>query len=108
MATFLLSPQAAEDMADIATYTFITWGEKQAVKYVEALQQCAHLLAENAQLGRPCGWIRPGLRRFEKAEHVIYYRLQPDGILVSRILHRSMNPIRHEFEDEAPDSPNLD
>jgi toxin ParE1/3/4 len=103
MATFFLSPRAAEDMAGIATYTLSTWGESQMLKYVGALRQCARLLAENSKLGRPCGWIRPGLRRFEKSEHVIYYRLQPDGILISRVLHRSMNPLRHNFDDETED-----
>ena len=86
-------------MADIASYTLNAWGVSQMVKYLSAIEQCASLLAENPRLGRPCAPIRSGLRRFEKAAHVIYFRPQPGGILVSRVLHRSMNPLHHNFDE---------
>jgi toxin ParE1/3/4 len=108
--TFRLSAQATDDLLGIASYTWSTWGEAQMTKYVDGMEQCAQLLAKNPGLGRLCEWITPGLHRFEKAEHVIYYRQKEYGIRVLRILHRSVNPNLHEFEDEdeAPDSPNLD
>jgi toxin ParE1/3/4 len=99
MHAFHFSSRAADDMADIASYTLSTWGVSQMVKYLSAIEQCASLLAENPKLGRPCVQIRPGLRRFEKAEHVIYFRTQPGGILVSRVLHRSMNALHHDFDE---------
>lgn len=58
------------------------------------------MLAANPALGRPCAWIRPGLRRFEKERHVFFYRCEDKGILVSRILHQDMLPDEQSFEDE--------
>jgi toxin ParE1/3/4 len=101
MAWFRFSPRAADDMADIGSYTINTWGVSQMVEYLSTIEKCASLLAINPKLGRPCVKIRPGLHRFEKAEHVIYYRLQPEGVLVSRVLHRSMNPLGHDFDEET-------
>jgi toxin ParE1/3/4 len=57
------------------------------------------MLADNPSLGRLCDWIRPGLHRFEKGRHVVFYRRVADGILVSRILHRNMLPERQPFDD---------
>ena len=99
MRTFRLSALATDDLLSIAAYTWNTWGEAQMAKYVDTLEQCAQRLAGNPKLGRPCVSIRPGLRRFEKAEHVIYYRQKEYGIRVLRILHRSMLPEYHELED---------
>jgi plasmid stabilization system protein ParE len=55
-------------------------------------------------LGRPCDWIRPGLYRFEKGRHVLFYRRREDGILISRVLHQSMLPEQRHFEDAPPDA----
>jgi toxin ParE1/3/4 len=96
---FSLSARA--DLLRIGAYTVDTWGPAQAERYLSALQACAELLAGNPLLGRSSDWIRPGLYRFEKERHVIFYRLQEDGILVSRILHRSMMPDQKSFEDAA-------
>jgi len=60
------------------------------------------MLAANPALGRACDWIRPGLRRFEKGRHVLFYRQEENGILVSRILHQSMLPEHHAFDEAAP------
>jgi len=57
------------------------------------------MLARNPALGRRCDWIRPGLRRFEKGKHVIFYRVEENGILVSRILHLGMLPEQQEFDE---------
>jgi len=62
------------------------------------------MLAASPKLGRPCNWIRPGLRRFEKGRHVVFYRRLRDGIFVSRILHQSMLPDEQSFEEPIPDS----
>jgi len=40
----------------------------------------------------------------EMEQHVVFYRQEADGILVSRILHRRMLPERHAMEDEDDES----
>jgi toxin ParE1/3/4 len=99
MATVSLSRSAKADLLSIGAYTRQTWGVAQAERYLNSLEHCADLLAGNPSLGRPCEWIRPGLRRFEKGRHVLFYRCQGEGILVSRILHQSMLPEGLPFED---------
>jgi plasmid stabilization system protein ParE len=36
----------------------------------------------------------------EQGSHVVFYRKEAGGILVSRILHKSMLPEKHAFDDE--------
>jgi plasmid stabilization system protein ParE len=40
-----------------------------------------------------------GLRRIEIGRHVVFYREDAGGILVSRILHQRMLPERHAIDD---------
>jgi toxin ParE1/3/4 len=86
-------------MLGIDTYTFEQWGEDQAEKYLSQLQQCIQRLAENPNLGRDCGHIRPGFRRFEHDKHIVFYQLQQQELIVSRILHHAMLVERHHFDE---------
>jgi toxin ParE1/3/4 len=100
MATLRFSRNAKADLLRIGAYTVETWGAAQAERYLNGLERCAKMLAGNPSLGRPCGWIRPGLRRFEKGRHTVFYRREEDGVLISRILHQSMLPEQQPFEDD--------
>jgi toxin ParE1/3/4 len=104
MATVRFSRSAKADLLSIGAYTLQTWGVAQTERYLDSLERCAKLLASNPALGRPCDWIRPGLYRFEKGRHVVFYRREEDGILVSRILHQSMLPDQQSFEETALDA----
>ncbi len=85
-------------MRAIARYTLERWGADQAVRYIQGLQSCFKVLAENSGMGRPCDAISSGLRRHEVGKHVVFYRLQPDGIRVVRVLHQQMVPTHTRFE----------
>lgn len=100
MATFRLSRLAEADLMDIGAYTLNAWGEDQTIRYIDGLEACCQQLADNPELGRICDYIRPGLRRMEHARHVVFYRIEAGGILVSRILHQRMLPERHSIEEE--------
>jgi toxin ParE1/3/4 len=104
MATVYFSRSAKADLLSIGAYTLETWGAAQAERYLDGLEQCAKVLAANPLLGRQCNWIRPGLRRFEKGRHVLFYRREENGIFISRILHQSMLPEQQPFEDETPEA----
>jgi len=88
------------DLLEIALYTLRTWGEAQTDRYLCKLEECCHLLADNPALGRPCDEIRPGLRRMLEEKHVVFYRDEPGGILVCRILHQRMLPENHEMDED--------
>jgi toxin ParE1/3/4 len=100
MAAARFSGSAKVDLLDIGAYTLRTWGEVQAARYLDGLERCAKMLARNPGLGRACDWIRPGLHRFEHERHVVFYRQVKGGIFIVRVLHQSMLPDRHTFEDD--------
>lgn len=96
MADVRFSIRARADLKSIGLYTIQTWGASQADRYLAGLEDCFLLLATNPALGRTCGGIRAGLRRMEKGRNVIFFREEPDGILIYRILHAGMLPGKHE------------
>jgi toxin ParE1/3/4 len=99
VAKFRFSHRAEADLLSIAEYTLREWGRSQTARYVEELEVCGQTLADNPALGRLCDEVRPGLRRHEHGKHVIFYRQERGGILVSRILHQRMLPERHDLDD---------
>lgn len=103
MAVVRLSQRAKGDLQSIGAYTLQTCGLVQAERYLDSLERSAKLLAGNPSPGRRCDWIRPGLHRFEKGRHEFFYRSENAGILISRILHRSMLPDQQAFEDAERD-----
>jgi toxin ParE1/3/4 len=100
MAGFRLTNRAKADLSSIDAFTVQNWGVAQADRYLNELEQCFCLLGGKPGLGRRASSICLGLRRMEKGRHVIFFREEPDGILVCRILHAGMLPGKHEFEDD--------
>jgi toxin ParE1/3/4 len=92
MAGYRLTRQAAADLNDIYLYTFETFGEIQAERYVEDMYGCIALIAENPRLGRMASFIRPGIFHFTHRSHSIYYKPESDGVLIVRVLHDRMDP----------------
>ena len=99
MAAFRFSRRAEADLLRIAEYTLRTWGKTQATRYLGEIEKCCQTLAPNPALGRRCDDVRPGLHRLEHGKHVVFYRRENLGILVTRILHQRMLPKRHAIED---------
>ena len=99
MAPLRLSRRAEADLLGISDHTLQAWGEDQAFRYIGALESFCQLLADKPALGRSCGEVRRGLRRMESGRHVIFYRREAGGILVSRILQRRMLPERYDMDD---------
>jgi toxin ParE1/3/4 len=87
-------------LLSIGDYTLRKWGKEQAARYIDELEDCCQMLADNPASGRPCDDVRPGLRRHEHGRHVVFYRQKRGGILISRILHQRMLPERHGIDDQ--------
>ena len=102
MARLRFSNRAEADLLSIGDYTIQTWGESQAARYLDDLEAWCRMLAGNPALGRSCDHIRPGLRRMEIGRHVVLYREDPAGIVISRILHQRMLPERYVTEEDVP------
>ena len=100
MAAFRFSRRAEADLLSIGDYTLRTRGKAQAARYLGELELCCKTLSDNPPLGRLCDEVRPGLRRLEHGKHVVFYRQDRGGIVVSRILHQRMLPELHSTEDQ--------
>ncbi len=101
MATFRFSRRAEADLLSIGDYTLRTWGKAQTARYLTKLEVFCRALAGNPALGRRCDEVRPGLRRLEHDMHVVFYRQERSGILISRILHQSMLPDKYGAGDQS-------
>jgi toxin ParE1/3/4 len=100
MARFRFSRRVEADLYDTGLYTFRIWGEAQTGRYIGELEDCCQQLADHPGLGRACAEVRPGLRRMEQGQHVVFYREEVGGILISRILHQRMLPDRQAIDDD--------
>jgi toxin ParE1/3/4 len=97
VSEYRLSSQAELDIADIADYTTDIWGQTQAEVYLSSLTACFARIAMSPGLGRRCDSVHPGFRRVEEGKHIIFYKPAKGGVFISRILHQSMLPKRHEI-----------
>lgn len=95
MAEYRLSPAAQRDLDEIFNYTFRQWGAAQAVGYIDILEAACAKLAETPSQGQDCSYIRAGYRRCHVERHTVYYRVEPFGIAIIRILHHRQNILRH-------------
>lgn len=88
------SPEAWDDLEDIALYSELTWGEARKDQYLATLDQALLRLGDFPQLGRPRNDLRPGYRSLHIAQHVVIYAALPTEIYVLRILHVRMDARR--------------
>ena len=73
MANFKLTPNAREDLKNIAKYTIKKWGKEQALIYKSKLDACFKEISQEQFVQRTFALNLPGLfvRRCEK--HFVFY-----------------------------------
>ena len=82
---------AEQDLINIWFYTYGEWGEIQADKYLDDLEQAMTLLAEHPLACREREEFVPSVRIHHHASHIIVYRALENGINVIRVLHENMD-----------------
>ena len=92
---YTLSRRAEKDIEGILEYGYRSFGLDQAIKYKTELEQCLDLLTENPKLGCECSEIKAGYRRHKHGQHIIFYRQRETDILITRVLHNSMDAKKH-------------
>ena len=90
----LLTPEAQDDFEAIRLYTRQEWGEQQEAIYQAAILQALATLGENPALGRPRRDLVADLRVYPVRQHLVYYRVAEEAVLVVRILHGRMDARR--------------
>ena len=68
-----------------------TWGEDQAEAYIAGLYQLLDLVSARPAIGRLRPDLAPELRGFPHREHLIFYKVFDDEIVVIRILASRQN-----------------
>jgi toxin ParE1/3/4 len=95
------SPRAEDDLYEIAIFTIERWSVEQADRYVAGLEEFCELISDFPGIGRACDEIAPRLKRMEHESHIIFFFPAEDGILVSRLFHKSWDISDEEFDEFA-------
>lgn len=69
MPEYRLTPSAKSDLIEIWNYTAETWGEQQAEKYLQDIEDTLNELAANPGLGRRRAEIQFKVVPFQIAHH---------------------------------------
>lgn len=101
MAGVAKRPLALADLAEI--WSFIADdSEANADRFLDKLDKALRLLATQPQMGRTRPELMAGLLSRPYARYVVFYRAQPDGIDVVRVLHSARDIAAEDFESSSP------
>jgi toxin ParE1/3/4 len=93
------APNAVLDLEEIRFYTQSRWGPEQTLEYLESIYEIIEHLRDFPYTGKDCSDLVKGLRSIRFGSHVIYYRVVPDLVRITNILH-----VREDAETELSDS----
>lgn len=92
---FRLRPKADRDLENIYQYSVQEFGRTRAAQYIRDLDAAFHTLTDEPTLGRDDHSVRSGLLSYRVVSHVIFFKTTVDGIIILRVLHKSMDYKRH-------------
>ena len=95
MARIIRSSQAKCDLADIACYIAIE-SPAAAERWLDSVDRLLRLIAKNPEMGKSVNHLKEGMRRFTHGRYLLFYKPQPSGILLYRVLHGA-RPIEDLF-----------
>ncbi len=91
MPKYRLTPAAKSDLIEIWNYIVGTWGEKQAEKYFQDIDDKLNQLAETPEIVQQRSEIRPGYYSFPVGKHIVFYLQSGKHIVIIGILHGRMD-----------------
>ena len=86
VSTYLLTPEAEKDLEDIWFYSYETWSEHQANRYIEILEDTFAHLSYMPEQARELLDFAPPVRIFPSAKHIIIYKISGEAIVIIRVL----------------------
>lgn len=93
--TVVFTAKAESDVVKVLDYTISEWGVRKARNYIDMLEQRVYALAENPKVGVERDKLSPGVRSFPIEKHVVFYLCDQGEFVVLRVLHQSMDPVKH-------------
>ncbi|MGO4196345.1 type II toxin-antitoxin system RelE/ParE family toxin [Rhizobium sp. YAF28] len=100
MATYRLTRTADAKLSSIYEYSYLNFGEAQGDAYLLNLHRVFELLAGTPFMGRDCSELSVGLRRLLHRQHVTFYRVTTEGILIIDIIGADQLPEKHLQSDQ--------
>jgi toxin ParE1/3/4 len=88
-----LTEDARADLRDIRRSTAQRWGVQQRDAYYAKLIKAMRSLLDYPELGPLRDDLYLGCRSLAAEQHVIFYRVIGDEIVVGRVLHGSQEPV---------------
>ena len=96
MTRALVKDNAAEaDLIGIWVYSFETWGEAQADRYLTALEKGILQLVDSPRTGKSRDELREGYWSKRLEHHVVFYTFTDAELRIRRVLHEVMDVGRH-------------
>lgn len=92
---YQLYPKAVLDLENIYTYSVKEFGQSRAEEYIRSLEASFENLLKSPEVGRKCDYIRSKLRAYNVGSHIVFFKEISFGIVIIRILHKSMDFNRH-------------
>jgi toxin ParE1/3/4 len=91
MADYRLSIAAEADVEALYQFSQMLFGQRQTDVYMEGLGRAFENLAQTPRIGRSAEDLKPELFRFRYQSHMIFYTIDPDRIVIQRVLHARMD-----------------
>lgn len=95
MGIVRLRPAADRDLQNIFRYSVKEWGNDRAERYIRDLNTAFLKLANNELRSKRADDIHTGLHSCRVVSHVVFFKQTDYGILVIRVLHKSMDYLKH-------------
>lgn len=104
MKALVVTAAARADLDEIRRHTVQRWGEEQWRRYGSAIQKRLSSLRlsslrRRSGMGAPRPEIAQGYRSILVGRHLVFYREAETSIVIMRILHASMDHVRHIDEE---------
>lgn len=93
--TYRLYPKAINDLESIYLYSSSEFGIQRTEDYFLAIETSFQRLADDPMIARKCDYIRHNLRAFNVGSHIIFFKMTGYGVAIIRVLHQSMDFLRH-------------
>jgi len=85
MARIVRSSESIVDLAEIVCY-IAEHNATAAEKWIDGVDRLLKLIARNPGMGEAVDHLMPGLRRFTHGRYLLFFKPQPNGILLYRVL----------------------
>ena len=90
-----LTNEADADLEDIFDYTLKRHNQDQAILYVSNIENVIFQLCKQPNLGRLRNDIKENVFSFPIEKHIIFYKIEPDKLVIIRVLHGSRDMPKH-------------